>query len=74
MTGRLRQAAGDREGALHDYVRADEALWNVRQKLRVGSTASRAYYQRLLEAVDLADLRARKAALRRVLYFESPFG
>ena len=66
---RLRQSRGDLAGALADCVRADEALWNARQKQAIGSKASQAYYRRIVDGVDLAALRARKQQLRRDLYF-----
>lgn len=66
---RLLQAEGDREGALHAAVRAEEALLNCAIKAHFPNPGSSAFYQNNLDTLDLADVRARIAELREALYF-----
>ncbi|HZM00570.1 MAG TPA: hypothetical protein VFD43_10000, partial [Planctomycetota bacterium] len=67
--GRLLEADGDLEGALHAYVRAEEALLNCAIKVRFPEPDSSAFYLRNLQAVKLGSLRDRIEDLRQRLYF-----
>lgn len=69
VRARLAELEGDREGALHAWSRAEEALFNARRKAAVDSPRSREFYEGIVERTDLALIRARLVALRRELYF-----
>ncbi|MHC5212075.1 MAG: O-antigen ligase family protein [Planctomycetota bacterium] len=69
VLGRLHEAAGSLERALHAYVRAEEAVLNCHIKARVAHPRSRAFYVKNLEKTDLAVVRERIHALRLTLYF-----
>jgi O-antigen ligase len=66
---RLLEAEGDLEGALHAYVRAEEALLNCAIKVKFPEAESSAFYRNNLGTVDLASVRARIKSLRETLYF-----
>jgi tetratricopeptide (TPR) repeat protein/O-antigen ligase len=66
---RLADADGDLPGALHAYVRAEEAVLNCHVKARRANPGVRAFYAENLEGTDLAVIRARLRSLRQELYF-----
>jgi len=66
---RLLESDGDLEGALHAYVRAEEALLNCAIKVHFPEPGSSAFYRNNLETVDLAAVRAHIRSLRQTLYF-----
>lgn len=66
--GVFRELAGELEGAAYALQRAGEALLNARIKAGIDHPGSRAYYQRILEKVDLGSVRAALAGVRRRLY------
>ncbi len=68
LRARWRLAAGDLEGALHASVRARECVFDCRILTAVGAPRSHAFYEDVLDKVDLAALRRRIAELRRELY------
>lgn len=66
---RLREFDGDLHGALHDYVRAEEAWLNCIVKAEAANPKTRSFYEKNLQKTDLAVVRARLVALREALYF-----
>lgn len=66
---RLLEAEGDPEGALHAYVRAEEALLNCAIKVKFPQPGSRAFYRMNLDTVDLALVREHIRTLRETMHF-----
>jgi hypothetical protein len=67
---RLLESDGDLEGALHAYVRAEEALLKLRDQGPLSpSRAAALFYRNNLETVDLPAVRAHIRSLRQTLYF-----
>ena len=62
-------AEGARERSLYCYLRASEAQLNCQLQSEIPDPASRTFYQRNVEQVDLVDVWARIVELRRELYF-----
>lgn len=66
--GVQRRMDGNLEGAAQALQRAVEAVYNCRIKRAIDDPSSRAYYDRILERVDLEALRRLQAQLRRELF------
>lgn len=66
---RVLESDGDLEGALHAYVRAEEALLNCAIKVHFPEPGSSAFYRNNLETVDLPAVREHIRTLRQTLYF-----
>jgi O-antigen ligase len=68
LLARLREAEGDKEGALYAWDRASEAILNVRIKAQVDTPRSREFFEGLLKKVDQVEVLRRIAALRQELF------
>ena len=68
LLARLREASGDKLGALYAWDRASEAILNVRIKAQVDTPRSREFFEGLLRKVDQAEVLQHIAVLRQELF------
>jgi len=68
VLARLREASGDKAGALYAWDRASEAILNVRIKAQADSPRSREFFEGLLRKVDQTEVLQHIAVLRQELF------